>query len=277
VVIETKKYFVSEINKAEAQLDLARAALLFSQHLTQAPDLDSYLAGLDNMAEVARPLIEAAQTAAAKIEALNHYFFDELNFQGNARDYYNPNNSFLDRVMDLKLGIPISLSVLYLEIGRRLALPLWGVGMPGHFIVGGGSPNQPLYIDVFNQGQLLTEEDCLTLCNITEPQQTSFKKQFLRPATKKEILFRMLLNLKHIYVNGEDWPAAHTTVDLLLAIQPDQANEFKDRGLLAYRLDRLQEAIFDLKRYLFLTPLSPDKEWLEERLMLMEEKLSQLN
>jgi regulator of sirC expression with transglutaminase-like and TPR domain len=200
-----------------------------------------------------------------------------LNFQGNARDYYNPNNSFLDRVMDLKLGIPISLSVLYLEIGRRLALPLWGIGMPGHFIVGGGSLNRPLYIDVFNQGRLLTEEDCLTLCNITETQRMSFKKQFLRPVTKKEILFRMLLNLKHIYINGENWPAAHTTVDLLLAVQPDQASEFKDRGLLAYRLDRLQEAIFDLKRYLFLTPDSPDKAWLEERLMLMEEKLSQLN
>jgi regulator of sirC expression with transglutaminase-like and TPR domain len=272
-----KKYFITEINKAEAQLDLARAALLFSQHLTQAPDLSGYLAGLDIMAEAARPWVEGTQTAMAKIEALNRYFFEELNFQGNARDYYNPNNSFLDRVMDLKLGIPISLSVLYLEIGRRLALPLWGIGMPGHFIVAGGSLNQPLYIDVFNQGQLLTEEDCLTLCNITETQRTSFKKQFLRPATKKEILFRMLLNLKHIYINAENWPAAHTTVDLLLAIQPDQASEFKDRGLLAYRLDRLQEAIFDLKRYLFLTPNSPDKEWLEERLMLMEEKLSQLN
>jgi regulator of sirC expression with transglutaminase-like and TPR domain len=275
--METKKHFIAEISKAEAQLDLARAALLFSQHLTQTPDLSGYMAGLDTMAEAAHPLVEAAQTATAKIEALNHYFFDKLNFRGNASDYYNPNNSFLDRVIELKLGIPISLSVLYLEIGRRLALPLWGVGMPGHFIVGGGSLRQPFYIDVFNQGQPLSEEDCLTLCNITNTQRAGFKKQFLRPATKKEILARMLLNLKHIYVNREDWSTAHATVDLLLAVRPDQANEFKDRGLLAYRLDRLQEALFDLKRYLFLTPHSPDKEWLEERLMLMEEKLSQLN
>lgn len=277
MVIETKKYFIAEINKAEAQLDLARAALLFSQYLTQAPDLSDYLADLDQMAERVRPQVEAAQTVPAKIEIFNRYFFDHLNFRGNASDYYNPDNSFLDRVMDLKLGIPISLSVLYLEIGWRLDLSLWGVGMPGHFIVGGGSPSQPFYIDVFNRGQALSEDDCLVLCNIAEPQRASFKQRFLRPATKKEILFRMLLNLKHTYINREAWAAAHATVDLLLALRPDQAGEFKDRGLLAYRLDRLQEASFDLKRYLFMEPLSPDKEWLEERLMLMEEKLSQLN
>jgi regulator of sirC expression with transglutaminase-like and TPR domain len=149
--------------------------------------------------------------------------------------------------------------------------------MPGHFIVGWGPLDRPLYIDVFNRGQIVTEAECLALSNLAEEHRLVFREQFLRPVTKKDILFRMLLNLKQIYIHREDWPAAYRTVDLMLLVRPDQVNELRDRGLLAYRLDQLQEAIFDLKRYLFLVPDNSDKAWLETRLELMEERLLQLN
>src|SRR5262245_57856724 len=155
VVSDPKKSFVEALIKEEAQFDLAHAALLLAQHLAQSTDLTSYLVNLDKMAETVRPAVEAALSPTGKIEALNLYLFDHLRFRGNAQDYYNPNNSFLNRVLDFKRGIPISLSVIYLEMGWRLELPVWGIGMPGHFIVGWGPLDQPLYIDVFNRGQIV--------------------------------------------------------------------------------------------------------------------------
>lgn len=271
------KSFVEELAKDEARLNLAHAALLISQHVGQLHDPAACLADLDQMAETVRPAVEAAPTPTQKIAALNSYFFDQLGFRGNTGNYYNPNNSFLNQVLEIKLGIPISLSVIYLEVGWRLGLPVWGIGMPGHFIAGWGAPDEAIYIDVFNQGRLLSEADCRALCNISESNYLAFKAQYLRPAPKKEILFRMLLNLKQIYIHQEDWPLAYSIVDLMLAVRPDQPQELKDRGLLAYRLDRLHAAILDLNRYLFLVPLSPDKDRLEAQLELMEEKLLQLN
>ena len=200
-----------------------------------------------------------------------------MNFSGNSKDYYHPNNSFLNKVLDSRTGIPITLSVIYLEMGWRLGLPLWGVGIPRHFIVGYGSPGNPIYIDVFNQGRILSEDDCLAISNTPSAERFTFRKKFLKPATKKAILFRMMLNLKQIYINREDWEAAYKVVELMLIIRPNDITGLRDRGLLAYRLDRLHDAIFDIKRYLFLESSSFDASWLEQRLEIMEEKLMRLN
>jgi len=277
VLPKIRDAFTREIAKDESSLNLAYAALLISEYLTQAADITFYLAILDGMADIAQPLVQTAETDLEVIERFNRYMFGEMGFSGNFKNYYLPDNSFLNKVIDSRKGIPIALSVIYLEIGQRLGLPVWGIGMPGHFIVGYGSVTDPIYIDVFDQGRILSEDDCLAICHIPLSDRLNFRNEFLKPATKKTILFRMLLNLKQIYVEQKDWESAHKAVDFMVLIHPQEIIEIRDRGLLAYRLDRLHDALFDLKRYLFLASNGIDATWLENRVEAIEEKLNRLN
>lgn len=277
--MSTKDSFAKEIAKSETDLNLARAALLLAGHITQTGDSPTYyLTLLDDMAETVRPVVAPTPTAAlAAIAGLNRYLFEELGFHGNTDNYYDPNNSFLNQVLDLRTGIPISLSVIYLEIGWRLGLPLQGVGMPGHFIVNYTLPTATLYVDVFNGGDILSEEECLALSTAPITNLAAFRQNYLRPVSKKAILFRMLLNLKQIYVQQQAWELAHRTLDLMLIVRPDQGDEFRDRGLVALRLQRWREAEFDLRRYLFLTPNAPDLAEVRQHLDMIEERMSRLN
>jgi regulator of sirC expression with transglutaminase-like and TPR domain len=276
--LEAKEFFARELAKNDTEINLARAALLISEHLNQLSDISAYyLALLDDLAQALRPAIIAARTDEEVIETFNRYLFEELQFHGNSENYYSPNNSFLNKVLELRTGIPISLSVICLEIGWRLGLPLAGLGLPGHFVIGYNLPLAPVYIDVFNQGKILSEDDCLALGQTPLSERLAFRDEFLQPASKKAILFRMLLNLKQIYLRLENWELVHRTIDLMLVVQPNQTSEFRDRGVVAYRLNRLREAIFDIRRYLFFTPDAPDANWLKQHLEMMEEKLSRLN
>ncbi len=272
-----REAFAAEAGKADEQINLLYAALLLAGHLSRAFDTSLYVNLVGEMVEIVRPAMSAAQTAIDRVGILNHYLFDELKFSGNAANYYHPHNSFLNKVLDLRRGIPISLSVIYLEIGWALGLPVSGIGLPGHFIVGYDVPENPLFIDVFNGGKLLTVEDCLELCQLPLSDLIPFKRDYLKPVSKKAILYRMLLNLKQIYVALEDWETSYKTVDLMLQIYPDRANEVRDRGLIAYRLGRLHAAIADVQEYLVLAPDNPDASWLEQHLEMMELKLGRLN
>jgi regulator of sirC expression with transglutaminase-like and TPR domain len=273
-----KEAFNRELAKNESQINLARAALLISEHLNQTSNLEDYYLGLlDTIAEAVQPAMHRAKTASEQVKALAHFLFVELGFHGNSDNYYDPNNSFLDKVLDQRTGIPISLSVVCLEIGWRLGLPLAGLGLPGHFIVGYGVPDAPIYIDAFNGGVILTEDDCLALCRVPFSERRIFREQFLIPAGKKTILFRMLLNLKQIYLGQENWAEAYRTIDLMLAVRPEQMGELRDRGVVASRLNRLREATFDFQRYLLLNPDAPDANWVKQHLELIEERLSRLN
>jgi regulator of sirC expression with transglutaminase-like and TPR domain len=273
-----KTALTQELDQSDAQLNLGRAALLVSEYINQLPNLASrYLARLDDIAGQIRPTLDLTSTAEEKVAALTHYLFDELGFHGNSENYYDPNNSFLNRVLERRTGIPITLSVICLEVGWRLGLPLVGLGLPGHFIVGNGLLEAPLYLDPFNRGIHLNEDDCLALCRVPTSQRIAFREQFLVPATKKAILFRMLLNLKQIYLKQELWEQAYRTLELMLLVQPNQVDELKDRGLVAYRLNQLRQATFDLQRYLYLRPNAPDSKWLRQHLEMIEEKLSRLN
>ena len=196
---------------------------------------------------------------------------------GNEGDYYHPENSFLNKVLELRQGIPISLSVIYLAIGWRLDLPVYGIGIPNHFIVGYGYPDTIAYVDVFNQGKILNELDLLDLAQLPECDLEPFREDYLKPTPRKRILHRMLLNLKYIYVQQKDWSKAYKASDLILQIHPDLASEIRDRGLIAYRLNRLGDAIYDIRNYLTLAPNAGDAEWLTQHLQTMERKLANLN
>ncbi|MDX1522804.1 MAG: tetratricopeptide repeat protein [Anaerolineae bacterium] len=265
------------MNKRDEDINLAYAALLFSEYLTQPFDTARYLTLLDEIAETIEIKISGAEDDRTVIKTLNRHLFDALKFSGNIKNYYHPNNSLLNRVLDLRFGIPISLSVIYLEVGWRLGLPLWGVGLPGHFIVGFGSPDQPIFIDVFGRGRLLSEAECIDIARGKVSSPEKVRAIYLKPVLKKAILYRMLLNLKQIYVSAEQWETAYKVIDLMLTIYPQRPSELRDRGLIAYRLQHLQAATMDIERYLFLAPNSPDTEWLREHLEMMEKQLLRLN
>ncbi len=275
---QIREHFYREVGKENKQLNLAYAALLFAEHLTQAFDLTLYLGLLDEIAEqLETPISDSQQDDRDRIKTFNHYFFEELKFSGNIKNYYHPHNSLLNKVLDARMGIPISLSAIYLEVGWRLGLPLWGINLPGHFIVGYGPPDDALYIDVFGQGRFLSEDDCLAIVQGQAINRQRIREKYLKPVAKTAILYRMLLNLKQIYVGTESWENAYKVVDLMLAVPPRRVNDIRDRGLLAYRLNRLRQSTMDLERYLFLAPNSPDADWLKEHLMKMEKTLLRLN
>ena len=274
---QIKAAFSRELAKNEEQLNLAYAALLLAEYLSNPIDTAYYLSLLDEMAETVQPAILSAATDLAAVEALNQHLFGRLKFSGNSENYYHDSNSFLNKALELRTGIPITLSVIYLEVGWRLGLPVWGVGLPGHFIVAYGPTDRPIYIDVFNQGVRLSEADCLALARVPMSDLLAFKAHFLKPVTKKAILYRMLLNLKQIYLRAENWATAYRVADLIVVVAPTQPTELRDRGLIAYRLNRRQAAIFDLQRYLFLMPHARDADWLKKRIEMMEEELLRLN
>lgn len=263
--------------KDEGLIDLAGTALLIAEYLTHPFDKQLYLNRLDKMAAAIRSQLTPAQSATDIIDTLNFYLFGQVNYAGNTNDYYNPNNSFLNRVMDGRTGIPLTLSIIYLEIGWRLRLPLWGIGLPGHFIVGYGAEADPIYIDVFHRGQRITEEDCLALSNIPAQRHDTFKRQFLRPVSKKAMLYRLLLNLKHIYLDQQKWPDALKTIDLMMILRPQEIGNLRDRGLIYYRLNRLSEAVTDLQRYIFLAPENRDIDAIKDHLKKIETALLRLN
>ena len=190
--------------------------------------------------------------------ALNDYLFKELRFVGNEAQYDDPRNSFLNEVLDRRTGIPITLALLYMEVARRADLHVEGINFPGHFLLRcparGGSPfAEDLIIDAFHGGAILSEDACRDLLRRHAGEEVVFDTPLLVHATKPQILARMLLNLKRIYVRMHSFPQARDITELLLAVEPAAANELRDRGLLAYHLKDFSAALRDLQAYLQLS------------------------
>src|SRR4051794_24890540 len=235
---------------------LAPAALAIAR--VEYPSLDPapYLQRLERMGEAAegRLLRQEPAGVAAQIATLNAYLFEELGFSGNAERYDDPRNSFLNEVLDRRLGIPISLAAIYLEIGRRGGMRLEGVNFPGHFLVRAPNAAEDLIIDPFHAGALLTEVDCRQLLREYVGDETAFDRGLLATATRQHIVVRMLVNLKRLYVRMQSFPQARAVADLLLAVDPSALSELRDRGLLAYHMEDFASALRDLEAYLRLMP-----------------------
>jgi regulator of sirC expression with transglutaminase-like and TPR domain len=229
---QIRQLFTDAVSGPENRLDLARAALLIASE--EYPGLDSlrYIAKLEVMAAAVRPAVAMTNDPTWKIRSLNTYLFEERGFRGNTEEYYDPRNSFLNDVVDRRLGIPITLSVIYMEVGRRVGMPLQGVGMPGHFITKYAEPGEDIYIDPFNRGRILSREACEELIQQLHGEPVPFQESFLAPVSKKQILARMLMNLKAIYIHNGDHLKALSVVERLLIIQPDMEQEEKDRAAL---------------------------------------------
>jgi len=256
---------------------LARATLLIARIEYPRLDPEPYIARLDAMGEAARRAIArhidttGDTSSLSGVTALNDYLFDELQFVGNRDNYEDPRNSCLNEVIDRRTGIPITLSVVYMEVARRAGLQVDGVNFPGHFLVRCPEQKGHLIIDPFHAGALLSEHKCRLLLQKHVGNEVAFSKSLLAPATREQIVVRMLLNLKRIYVNMRSFPQARDVTELLLAITPSALSELRDRGLLAYHLNDVTSALRDLQTYLKLASMGElDKDQREEHQQIWE-------
>jgi regulator of sirC expression with transglutaminase-like and TPR domain len=249
---------------------LVRAGLIVASIEHGAFDPAPTLARLEAMGNDAASRLAraAALTAEARVDALNAYFFDELGFTGNERRYDDPRNSFLNDVVERRTGIPISLAVVYMDVARRAGVPLEGVNFPGHFLVRYTARmddlgrSHDLLIDPFHRGALLSEADCRGLLERHLGPDATLSHEMLATADTRQILVRMLTNLKRVYVRSRSFAQAFEVTDLLLAVDRDSLTELRDRGLLAYQLRDFPAALRDLQAY--LQGLSPVPHQLDE-------------
>jgi regulator of sirC expression with transglutaminase-like and TPR domain len=246
--------------------DLAPAALAIAR--VEYPSLDPrpYVAMLDRMGREAAARIGAVAESPQEesVRAFNEYLYDEQGFAGNRDRYDDPRNSFLNEVLDRRTGIPISLAVIYLEVSRRAGLRVDGVNFPGHFLLraremrGSDAGNEVVIIDPFHGGAQLSEYDCRQLLRQHVGDEAAFDTTLLAPATRHDIVVRMLVNLKRLYVRMRSFPQARFISSLLLTVDPSAISELRDRGLLAYHLQDFAAALRDLEEYLRLVPKSSE-------------------
>jgi len=220
---------------------------------------EPFLELLDSHANELGERVEGMSEGEEFVGAMNEYFFDELGFEGNKEDYYDPANSCLNEVLTRRKGIPITLSVVCMEIARRLERPLFGVALPGHFILKFDDGAFAAFIDPFNAGQLLGESECFDLARQASGVEIPRDESLLQPAANRQIVVRMLNNLRSAYIMREQPRKLLKVLDLLIQSDPNSAEEYRQRGLVRARLDMMVPARQDLEKYLELAPDSPDR------------------
>lgn len=231
-------------------LDAAESALVIATDEYPELEIDEYLRRLDRMADAVSEQLPTDGDPKRSIQALNHYLFHELGFTGNRENYYDPRNSYLNDVLDRKLGLPITVSIVYLAIGIRLGLPLFGVGLPGHFIVKWERGADRILIDPFNRGEILDEPKVEVLVRDTFHSQAQFQPEWLAAVDKRYILYRLLNNLKAIFMQTQNLDRAWQVVDKLLILDPRSYENVRDMGLVSFRLKAYRKASIYLEQYL---------------------------
>jgi regulator of sirC expression with transglutaminase-like and TPR domain len=274
---EIRAQFIEMVTRDEQKLELDRAALLIAAEEYPDLEINKYLDQLEGFAERARSRITPETDPHARIAALNQLLFDELGFRGNAENYYDARNSFLNDVIDRRMGLPITLSLIFIEVAQRVGLEIQGVGMPGHFIVRYAGPETELLIDPFNRGQILSVERCREMVEQMYGSTIRFHPSFLNPVTKRQILSRILQNLKSIYARAMDRHKTLSIIERALVINPGAAAEIRDRGLVYFAMGRYALAGKDLEEYLRQAPKSEDVKEIKEKLTQLRQLQAQLN
>jgi regulator of sirC expression with transglutaminase-like and TPR domain len=270
-----RRRFASEASRPGVEVDLARAALLIgAEEEPRRADVGRCLAQLDEMGEAARA--HAVHRGGSRVEALNSYLFNELGFTGNESNYYDPRNSMLHQVLDRRVGIPITLSVVYIEVGRRAGLKVEGVGLPGHFIVRAYEDGEGVLVDPFNR-RTTDAEECQGRIDVIYDGRIELSEEHLSATGARSILTRMLGNLKAVYVRAGLFRRALAAVERLLLLAPSDLEERRDRGMILAQLDRLSEAVADTQAYLNLTSDAPDADAVREQLKKIQRRQALLN
>ncbi|HET9410195.1 MAG TPA: transglutaminase-like domain-containing protein [Candidatus Sulfotelmatobacter sp.] len=261
----------------EEEIDLVRAALLIARTAYPTLEIEVYAARIDELARKVASLASGSDTWRT-IAALNHVLFDEVGLRGNRDDYYDPRNSFLNDVLDRGLGLPITLSLVYMETARRIGFRLVGVGMPGHFLLKHfAEDGKEVVIDCFNRGDILSRQDCQRRLDEIYSGEMKLRPEFLHPISRRQILTRMLNNLKIVYLSKRDFRRALPIADLILVIHPQSAEDVKQRALLRYSMTLNRLAAEDLDDYLVLSPNASDAEEVKQMSLSIKRMLALMN
>lgn len=269
--------FADMVHRPDPAFDLARAALLVAAESSPNVDVDGHLATLESWARDLRALVEPEMNNLQKLARLRRFLFDQLGFRGDHKDYYNPSNSLLHEVMVRRRGVPLTLSILFLELGWRIGIPLEGVGFPGRFLVRLTGEIGDLLLDPFARGMSVHEEDCRRILHEVSGGKIEFQEELLASVTKRDMITRLLLNLKGAYLRVHQDEQALSAVERLLLIHPENADEVRDRGLLLYRLQRYGPALDALRTYLAARSDAPDRETVEGHVDQLRRLLASLN
>ena len=264
----------------EEEIDLAEGALIVAAHEYPGLDVDAYRARLDEMGDTLKRRLRRDIGPTETLIAVNHYLFDELGFRGNADDYYDPRNSFLNEVLDRRLGIPITLSLVHVEIGRRAGLALHGVSFPGHFLVKCIMRNGAVVLDPYVRGASLGLEDLQERLKVLRHGATpapDMVGQMLAAAGRRSILARLLRNLKGIYRERKDLPRALACADRVISLEPGAAEEYRDRAGIYFDLECFRAALSDFRSYLMLKPGAEDAAVVQRRVVELQQIAARLN
>ena len=272
---EARDAFTRLLKVPEAEMNLAEGALLIAAE--EYPDLRPgvYLERIERMAGELRDVVGDETSPSGVVERCNAFFFEAQRFRGNHADYYDPRNSYLNEVLDRRLGIPITLSVVYVAVGERAGLPLRGVGMPGHFMVkyAPKALEGEVFIDPFH-GRVRTREECARMLAEMYGETVPMRPGFLQPSPRRQILARILNNLKGIYMGKGDLQRALAASDRIMLANPHANGEWRDRGMIEFRLHRDRDALRDFTRDLEIRPEPADADRIRQ---LRNELLGRLN
>lgn len=244
--------FARYVARPAEEIRLDEAALLLAR--TEYPELDlsAQMARLDALA--ARAQCHPGQSPQVNIANLNRLLFEEENFAGNEKEYDDPRNSYLNDVLDRRLGIPITLSLVYQEVARRCGLPVVGVGFPGHFLAKYLTASGDILLDPYHRGAILSLQDCEERLKAKFGEEAEFRPAFLVVSSTKQTLTRMLTNLKGSFFSRKDFAKVLMMIEMALAVDPASRQEIHDRGMINFLLRRYGRAMADLRTYLSLSP-----------------------
>jgi len=277
--------FAELLARQDDRIELARACLQIAEDAYPGLDVDGYVGEIERFAKRLRARLPPDAAAEDRVIALNEFLFDDLGFGGNTDDYYDPRNSYLNEVIDRRTGIPITLAVLYMEIGWRIDLPFEGVSFPGHFLVRLPLRGGTLVLDPFSGGVPQSEGELRERLKRVIPRQATGGvtvaelplDQFLEPASNRQILARLLRNLKGVYREKDQPERLLEVLNRMIVVAPDAAGELRDRGLVYQRLECWRPALKDLVDYLEREPDASDMEEVRAKMMELSMRCARLN
>ena len=268
---------LTDLLKAEGPLDIVEAAFWVAAE--EYPDLEvkREVARVHILSAEGARLVESLENPFAKLDGIRRYIYEELGFRGNALNYNDPRNSFLNEVLNRRIGIPLTISIIFMAVAEAAGFNPRGVNLPGHFVIRLTYGERNILVDPYHGGQVITQDDCRELVRKTTARPSLFKLTQLDGIDDRAIIGRMLLNLKHVYLELEDNKRALGVVNRMLLIKPGDPSEIRDRGLLQARIGRLGPAIDDLEHYLSTAPKRHDSRSVRGRLSWLRQRLSEMN
>ena len=270
-----RRHFQEMLQRPDAHIDLARAALLVAAENDPTLDVEAEMARLDQWAGELGRRIDPSWNNLQRLARLRTFMYEDLGFKGDVRGYYSPANSLLHSVMSRRLGIPLTLSIVFMEIGWRIGVPFEGVGFPGHFLVRLTGEPGDLLLDPYDHGASVHEEDCRRMIQLTTGGTVPYDPSMIRSLGKRDMIARLLFNLKVSCLKTNDDAGALSAVERLLLLHPNEPPELRDRGLLLYRMDRYRDARSSLEAYLRARPDALDREVIERHLSALDIMLSE--